>query len=168
MLHFMSRCGLIFLLGGISQAAFGQIALQRTTTGPTGLVKPVSATFAPGTPSTLYFVQQEGQIRSLDMLSPTATPQPFLSLDNTSFPGSNLSVVNETGLLGLAFHPNYQANGLFYAYYTAESGAEFRVDQFRTVDGVVQTGQRKNVITVSTPTVTTLKHAGGWEWHCRA
>jgi hypothetical protein len=160
--HFLSRSGLILFLIGGSEAAFGQIALQRTTTGASGLVNPVSAAHAPGTPSTLYFVQQGGRIQSLDMLSPTATAQPFLSLDNTSFPGSNLSVVNETGLLGLAFHPNYQGNGLFYAFYTAENGTEYRVDQFATVGGVVQTGQRKNVITVSTPTVTPLKHAGGW------
>jgi len=144
------------------RVAVGQIGLQRVTTGSTGFVSPVSTAVAPGLPTTLYVVQQAGQIRSIDTGSPTATPQPFMTLDNTAFPGSDLSVVNETGLLGLAFHPAYASNGLFYAYYTANNGTEFRVDQFSALGGVVQNGVRKNVITVPTPTVTNLKHAGGW------
>lgn len=144
------------------QVAFPQIGLQRVTTGSTGFVSPVSAAVAPGQPTTLYVVQQAGQIRTIDTLSPAATPQPFMTLDNATFPGSNLSVVNETGLLGLAFHPGYASNGLFYAYYTANNGLEFRVDQFSAPGGVVQSSVRRNVITIPTPTVTSLKHAGGW------
>lgn len=143
-------------------ATEAQIALLKTTTAPSGLVNLVSATFAPGSPTTLFFVEQNGRIQALAMLSSNKTAQPFMVLDNANFPGSNLSVVNETGLLGLAFHPNYQINGLFYTYYTAESGTEFRVDQFQAVGGVVQAGQRKNVVTASTPTISNLKHAGGW------
>jgi len=157
--------GVLLTLGVASvpgRVAVGQIGLQRVTTGSTGFVSPVSTAVAPGLPTTLYVVQQAGQIRSIDTGSPTATPQPFMTLDNTAVPGSDLSVVNETGLLGLAFHPAYASNGLFYAYYTANNGTEFRVDQFSALGGVVQNGVRKNVITVLTPTVTNLKHAGGW------
>lgn len=144
------------------QTARGQIAFQRITTGSDVFVNPVSAAVAPGTPTTLYVAEQGGRIRAIDTLSPTPAPRPFMSLDEAAFPGSNLSVVNETGLLGLAFHPAYATNGLFYAYYTANGGTEFRVDQFAAPAGVVTGGLRRNVITVASPTITTLKHAGGW------
>jgi hypothetical protein len=41
---------------------------------------------------------------------------PFLNLGST---GANRVLCGgERGLLGLAFHPDYESNGLFYVYYT--------------------------------------------------
>ena len=142
------------------QPVSAQIAAARITTGPTGFSAPVFGTSAPGDPARLYVVEQGGQIRYIDTTSPSARPQPFLSLTNSSFPNSNLTVGGEQGLLGMAFHPAYQSNGLFYAFYTANSGNDLRVDQFQTVNGVVKPGQRRTVISVPHPTHS--NHNGGW------
>lgn len=52
-------------------------------------------------------------------------PTPFIDLDEKAQSGG------EGGLLGLAFHPNYSSNGLFYVNYTNNSGdtviARYRV-----------------------------------------
>lgn len=149
-------------------AAHGQLAVERITTAPTGFNYPLAAVSAPGQPSTLYVVQKGGAIRSIDVNSPTATPQPFLTLDDAIFPGSNLySAGGLSGLLGLAFHPRYETNGLFYAYYTANGNREFRLDQFKASNGVVQAGVRRNVLTIPSSSTGSennlhLRHAGGW------
>jgi len=149
-------------------AARAQLAVERITTGPTGFSLPLGGMSAPGDPSTLYVVQKGGAIRSIDLTSPAATPQPFLTLNETDFPGSNLySTGGLAGLLGLAFHPGYASNGVFYAFYTAAGNREFRLDQFQAVNGVVQNGVRKNVLTIPGSSTGSeanlgLRHAGGW------
>jgi len=140
------------------QPAIAQLSAERITVGPTGFSNPVHAVVAPGDPTTLFVVQQGGVIRTIDSRSPLATPRAFMELTDANY----LSVVNETGLLALAFHPQYQSNGLLYAYYTANNGTEFRVDQFFAPGGTLEIGKRRNVITVPSPTETSLKHAGAW------
>lgn len=154
-------CAALVALGGL-RAASAQLVAQRITTGPTGFTAPIFGASAPGEPTTLYVVQQAGQIRAIDVGSPTATPRAFFSLTNANYPGANLATGGEQGLLGLAFHPGYATNGLFYAFYTANSGNDLRVDQFRASGGVVQTGSaaRRTVITIPHPTNT--NHNGGW------
>jgi hypothetical protein len=156
---------LLVLVSAISplRPIVGQISLERVNDPASRFVKPVFATSAPGEPTTLYVVGREGVISRLDTTTVGATPEPFMTLNNTDFPGSDLNIISDTGFLGLAFHPNYESNGKFYTYYSATAGsAEFRVDQFLAVNGVVQTGVRKNVITVPTGPATNFKHAGGW------
>ena len=152
----------------LASVAHAQLAVERITTGPTGFSQPLFGASAPGEPATLYVVQKGGLIRSIDLTSPTATPQPFLTLNNTNFPDTDLySAGGLSGLLGLAFHPGYATNGIFYAYYTSGTNREFRLDQFRAVDGVVETGVRKNVLTIpgsstGSESNLNLRHAGGW------
>jgi autotransporter-associated beta strand protein len=152
--------GAILVMVATVRPASAQIAIERITTGPTGFSAPIFGTSPPGDPSKLYVVQQGGQVRSIDTRSPAATPQPFLTLNNTNFPNTNLTTGGEQGLLGMAFHPGYESNGLFYAFYTANSGNELRVDQFIAPGGVVQNGTRKTVISIPHPTHS--NHNGGW------
>lgn len=63
----------------------------------------------------LFIVQQRGLIIICD-LQGNKLPTPFLDLT-----GVVNQTGNECGLLGLAFHPNYAANGYFYVNYTAGS-----------------------------------------------
>jgi len=166
----LGRTALTGLAAGLFLAspATAQLAVERITTGPTGFSQPLAALTAPGQPSTLYVVQKGGAIRSIDLTSPTATPQPFLSLDNQAFPGSDLYAAGGlSGLLGLAFHPGYESNGIFYAFYTADGNRELRLDQFRASNGVVEAGVRRNVLTIPSSSTgseanITLRHAGGW------
>lgn len=71
----------------------------------------------------LFIVEQRGIIWILDE-NGIKLPQPFLNID----PQVGY-VQNEQGLLGLAFHPNYQQNGYFFVNYTDNSG-DTKVSRF--------------------------------------
>ena len=86
--------------------------------GFTDLVLLVSA---PGDTSRLFLVEKTGTIRVLR--SGTLQPRPFLNVSTRLTQGS------EQGLLGLAFHPQYAANGRFYVHYTDQAG-DTRVVEF--------------------------------------
>jgi len=81
-----------------------------------GLTSPVTLT-SPGDDSgRLFVVDQAGLIRIL-LPDGTLRPDPFLDLRSRMvalMPG-----FDERGLLGLAFHPQYAANGRFFVYYSA-------------------------------------------------
>lgn len=58
----------------------------------------------------LFVVEQAGVIRIIQ--DGVALSEPFLNIT------SKVDVThNEQGMLGLAFHPNYEVNGYFYVYY---------------------------------------------------
>ena len=74
----------------------------------TGFSSPVFASSAPGDPNRLYVVEKDlGRIVLLDLS--TGTRSTFLSI-----PTSQLSTGGEQGLLSVAFHPDYAANGRFF------------------------------------------------------
>jgi len=73
-----------------------------------GLSRPVFATSAPGDSSSLFVLEQHaGRIQRIDLS--TGTRSTFATL-----PNGTVSTRNEQGLLGLAFHPDYQTNGRYY------------------------------------------------------
>ncbi len=83
-----------------------------------GFRQPVLVT-APDDDPRLFVVDQPGIVWVID----GGDPEVFLDIsDDVSFGG-------ERGLLGLAFHPGYAGNGLFYVNYTARDGATI-VDAF--------------------------------------
>jgi glucose/arabinose dehydrogenase len=90
----------------------------------TGLSSPVDLQNAGD--ERLFVVQQGGTIRILDQngdIEPTA----FLDISG------NVSSGSEQGLLGLAFHPDYDSNGFFFINYTLPNG-DTRISRF-TVSG---------------------------------
>ncbi len=76
-----------------------------------GYAQPLLATHAGDGSGRLFIVEQAGQVRIL------GREQAFLDIRNRV--GSS---GNEQGLLGLAFHPDHDANGLFFVYYTDLNG----------------------------------------------
>jgi len=83
------------------------------------MVAPVTSPVAfahPGDGSgRLFIVEQPGRI--LVVKNGKVAPKPFLDLTGrVERVGENYS---EKGLLGLAFHPDYQSNGRFFVYYSA-------------------------------------------------
>lgn len=80
-----------------------------------GLNRPVFVTHAPGDESRLFIVEQRGVIKILDLASEVVLATPFLDID-TLVTGPT-STFDERGLLGLAFHPDYDSNGFFYVDY---------------------------------------------------
>ncbi len=67
---------------------------------------------APTGDDRLFVVEQPGRIRIID--DNTLLPTPFLDITDIVRDTSN-----EQGLLGLAFHPDYETNGRFFVNYTA-------------------------------------------------
>jgi glucose/arabinose dehydrogenase len=87
---------------------------------------PVNVAFAPGQPSNVYVVEQDGTVRVL--VNNIEQPEPFLDITQLT-QGSG-----ERGLLGLAFHPNFAGNGFVYAYYTDEDTGDIVVSEFSATD----------------------------------
>jgi glucose/arabinose dehydrogenase len=80
-----------------------------------GFSAPLEAVPANDGSGRLFVVQQGGLIRILEPGSST----PGATFADLS---ASISSGGERGLLGLAFHPNYAANGAFYVYYTNPAG----------------------------------------------
>jgi len=118
------RIGFWLVLGVAGALCWPQAAAQITLgleEVATGLTRPLYLTAPPNDHERLFIVEQGGSIRILRGGSIEAAP--FLDI-------SGLVVCcGERGLLGLAFHPNYAANGVFYVYYTNTAG-DSRVSRF--------------------------------------
>lgn len=76
--------------------------------------RPVAIANAGDGSGRLFIVEQRGRIFVHDGTQVLATP--FLDIDDRA------SFDSERGLLGLAFHPNYEQNGFFYVNYTDNNG----------------------------------------------
>lgn len=106
---------IIFPFSAFSQ----QIGIEEFASGFTSPVEIVNAK-----DSRLFVVQQNGIIRIL---------QPDGSINAEHFLNISGKITNsgEMGLLGLAFHPQYAANGYFFVYYNNTTGnitvARYRV-----------------------------------------
>ncbi len=108
----------------------------RLTSIKTGLISPVGGAVAPGISNRIFVLDQIGKIWAIYVSGPRAgQSQVFLDLRARLVPLGLFSPLNydERGLLGLAFHPNYQSNRLFYTF-TSERAAGHTPD-FSTVSG---------------------------------
>ncbi|MBX3015206.1 MAG: PQQ-dependent sugar dehydrogenase [Caldilineaceae bacterium] len=92
-----------------------------------GLTQPTDITHAGD--ARLFVAEKVGRIRVVQ--NGTLLPTPFLDLAGRVTAGDGTV---ETGLLGLAFHPNYPTNGYFYVNYTVASPLRTRISRF-TVSG---------------------------------
>jgi glucose/arabinose dehydrogenase len=88
-----------------------------------GLSEPVGLSNAADGSGRLFVLEKRGLVRIIQ--NGAMLPTPFL--DISDHVGSRPS---EQGLLGLAFHPRYQENGLFYVDYT-DSGGNTVVARFQ-------------------------------------
>jgi glucose/arabinose dehydrogenase len=117
-----------------------------------GLDQPMYTAFAPGVPDTAYVVLREGTVRALDPADGSSAE--FLDIQN------RVSTDGEGGLLSIAFDPDYQTNGRFYAYYTSDNSHTIRIDEFETLsDTDADEASRRNVISIAHPGAE--NHQGG-------
>ena len=72
--------------------------------------RPVWVGVAPGDAETMYVVEQGGTIYAFDRRREVVEAEVFLRVPEVTRDG------NEEGLLGLAFHPDYAANGRLFVY----------------------------------------------------
>ena len=81
-----------------------------------GMAAPVWAIARPNDTTTLYVVDQQGQVVAVDL--PTGNSSVYLDVSALLVPlgAFGPDTFDERGLLGLAFHPDFGANGLLYTY----------------------------------------------------
>lgn len=115
-----------------------------------GLANPVYAT-APAGDARLFVVEQAGRIRIVK--NGQLLPTPFLDI------AARVSSGGERGLLSVAFHTSYTANGFFFVHFTDLSG-NTRVERFsRSSDpDVAVPASSKLILTVAQPFA---NHNGG-------
>ena len=82
-----------------------------------GLASPTFITHAPGDAERLFVLERGGWIRIIH--NGQLLPTPFLDITPLVF------VSLEGGMVGLAFHPDYESNGFFYVDYTSVLGGGF-------------------------------------------
>lgn len=80
----------------------------------TGLFFPLAVVHGPGDPDHLFIAQQDGRIRVME--NGVLLPTPFLDLR------ARVGAFGSSGLLGIAFHPDYANNGYLYVNYTDLAG----------------------------------------------
>jgi hypothetical protein len=91
-----------------------KINLQTITSG---LVSPVAGAVAPGDRHHLYVADQIGQVWRLEISKGGKQRTLFLDVSSRLVPlGLGPRKFDERGLLGIAFHPNFRENGLFYTF----------------------------------------------------
>ena len=73
---------------------------------------PLAIANPPGATNRLFVANQLGEVHVIENL---ANASSFLFLNI----GEKVTYGGESGLLGLAFHPDYASNGFFYVFYTA-------------------------------------------------
>jgi glucose/arabinose dehydrogenase len=106
--RFLCPLGVLMLL---ATPLTGQMELRVLATG---LTEPLAVTQDPSNPAIQYIVLRHGQIRVLQ--NGVLQSQPFLNLS------AKISTINERGLLGLEFAPDYAASGQFFVNYTDLDG----------------------------------------------
>ncbi|MCZ6492810.1 MAG: PQQ-dependent sugar dehydrogenase [Planctomycetota bacterium] len=141
--------------GGLAGAGIEPLTTVRVASG---LNRPVFATHAPGDFSRLFIVEQRGVIKILDLATKMVLAEPFLDIDVlVGGPNDNF---DERGLLGLAFHPDYQTNGYFYVNYTNNS-SDTSIRRF-TVSGNPDIADPASFFTLLTISQPFANHNGGW------
>lgn len=95
--------------------------------------------------SIIYIVEQTGVIKSFVNSPDTSSSSVVLDLTSKILSGG------ERGLLGLAFHPNFKQNGLFYVDYTAKPDGRTVIAQYTMQNGVVSPDSEKIILEVTQP-----------------
>jgi glucose/arabinose dehydrogenase len=124
----MTRRNLVFaaLLAIGSQKGWSQ-PLQLINAFPAlSFTQPIFLTHSGDGTNRVFVVQQTGQIRVFPNDSLVASSAIFLNITSLISASSG-----EEGLLGLAFHPQYAANGYFYVNYTAPNPLRTVISRFK-------------------------------------
>lgn len=146
------------LCDGISQAQSNPVTSVRVASG---LTRPIFVTAAPQDTTRLFILEQDGKIKILNLATLQVSATPFLDIG-----GITRSPVdgggNEQGLLGMAFHPDYAANGWVFIYHTDNGGTNnilARYTRSATNPNLIDAATRQVVLTLPHPTFT--NHNGG-------
>lgn len=111
-----------------------------------GLSRPVALVVAPGDARKRWFVleQHAGRVRIVE--GGKTLPKPFLTV-------GGISDGNEQGLLGLAFHPKFAANGKLYVNYTDDKDGATHIVEYTVGKNpdIVDPATRREITKIDQP-----------------
>ena len=169
MRHNQSRVPVLLLAAGLCLGSTHQAQIQnpqptRPPRGPlpgtdrvmTSAVALTFATHAPGDAERLFVVEQRGRILILDLGTLVVNAAPFLDINSRV-----IDTGSERGLLGLAFHPDYATNGLFYVNYSRNGDGDTIVAEYEVTGDpdVADFASERILLTIDQPQ---SNHNGGW------
>jgi glucose/arabinose dehydrogenase len=117
-----------------------------------GLTNPLQVTNAGDGSNRLFVVEKNGTIKVY--ANDYSSLGTFLTVSDVS------SAANEEGLLSIAFHPEYYANGFFWVFYTNSNG-NLEVARYNVSAGNVNLADPNSKIIVLTITHPFSNHNGG-------
>jgi len=136
----------------LSLAPTALVAIQLSPVVTTGLASPLFVGNAGDLSNRLFIVEQGGVVLVLQPGS--STPTVFLDIH------TRVVAAGEQGLLGLAFHPQYAANGRFFVYYTRAADWAIVIAEYHvSADPNVADPTETVILTIPHPTYTS--HNGG-------
>ena len=152
-----SRVGILLTmaLALFAASAKAQLPFQLRENFITGLSSPVFITNAGDGSRRLFIVQQGGIIKVVQPGSDS--PTVYLNISNVVTNSGG-----ERGLLGLAFHPNFESNRRFFVYYTRQSDGAIQIAEYAqnaANPNIADPAAVRIIITIAHPTYT--NHNGG-------
>ena len=146
-------------------SVFGQPAMSLSRVA-TGFSRPVFGTVAPGDSGRMFVVEQRwranfndpfrGRIRILNLGNGTINSVSFLEITDILVGSSG---GDERGLLGLAFHPDYVQNGLFYVHFVNSTGNTEIREYARLNDNQADASSGRTLLIINQDFA---NHNGGW------
>ncbi len=111
---------------------------------------------APNDADRLFVVEQRGRIVILDLNTLVVNAVAFLDINSRVIDSGS-----ERGLLGLAFHPDYANNGLFYVNYSRNTDGDTIVAEYGLTGDpdVADFASERILLTINQPQT---NHNGGW------
>ena len=131
--------------GQVPQASLVPVAVSLDT--------PVGITNAKDGTGRLFIPELAGRIR---ILNPNGTVVNYF-LDITD----RVRTGGEQGLIGLAFHPNYQSNGRFFVHYISQANGNSTVSEFSALGTPNDASESSERIVISIPQTGFTNHKGG-------
>lgn len=117
----------------------------------TGLDQPIQFVHAGDGTNRVFIVQKGGGIRVYD--SAFNFLADFLTV-------TNITTAGERGLLSMAFHPDYENNGLFYVYYTNANG-DLEIARYGVGTNPNVADATSKVVVITIPHPNASNHNGG-------
>ena len=155
---------LLFLIASLLILLFNVITFAECTLGleriASGLSRPVGVAHPNDGSNRLFILEQHtGRIKILNLDTNTVLPTPFLEING-------LAGGNEQGLLGMAFHPDYQNNGLFFVNVTVTGGAfnngVTQIRRYQVSAGDPNLANAASMVVIMSYDQPYSNHNGGW------
>lgn len=146
----LKRLSLVLLIFSTIRA-LSQPTLTLMPVITAGLSEPMQLVNAGDGSNRIFIVQKGGNI--LTFSSTYSLLSVFVTVSNITNDG-------ERGLLSMAFHPDYENNGLFYVYYTNASG-NLELARYKVSANPNVADANSKVVLITIPHPTNTNHNGG-------